>query len=193
MGVTSVSTAETVPEREGGRVVGGEFLMMIVMERSTAIERQKLKRVHVGKVIAAVNFSGLKHAHEEPGPEEEEMIEEEDHRNEEANTESESLHGVSILGGKSERDIVLVMKFVPDTVDRLVMQSAVSPVVPAILHQQSAEELRQEVPHRGHRVIVIRQVNMDRLQHIVHENRKWEIDGDLGPSDFLDANPLLGQ
>lgn len=193
LSITSVCAADLVPEGECGRIIGGKLLVMIVMEGSTAIEGEELKRIQIGKVITAVNFSGLEHSDEQPGPEEEEMVEEEDHGNEESNAEHESLNGMGKLSGESKRNIILVVKLVPDAVDSLVVKGSVSPIVPAVLHQKSAEEFGEQIPNRWHGFIVVRQVNMNRLEHIIHQNGERKIDRNLGPSDFLNANPLFSK
>lgn len=62
-----------------------------------------------------------------------------------AEAEDEDLDGVSVLGGKSKGGRELVVKLVDVLVQPLVVQDAVSDVVPCVLHHEEHGKLREDL------------------------------------------------
>lgn len=189
---TSLGVQAVIPPAEAGRVVTDELLMMQVVMVGAGPDGQEVAQAP-GEVIAAVGVDGLEETQDDPDVHGQEVqltseLEQDHGRADDAYSEKHGLNGRSVLRGETEGSRVGVMHLVDVLVQRAVVQGAVEPVVPSILHDEEHGNLQRHLPDGGEGHAVLQaEVSRDGVE----EPDLWQLGGEVADEDDGGALPLL--
>lgn len=189
---TSLSIEDVVPPSEARGVVANELLVVKIVVVGTGPEWEELAQAP-GEVVAAVGVDSLEEAEEDPGVhrQEVEVVGEGDPNNRAAdNTETEKHHldRGGVLSGETEGGAVGVVHLVDGPVEGSVVQRAVEPVVPGVLHDEKDADLHGHLPEgRKGNAILKTKVDSDGME----EPDLGELDGAVLEEDEGGAFPLF--
>lgn len=188
----SLSVQEVVPPAEARRVVANELLVVHVVMVGTSPDGEEVAQAP-GEVVATVGVDGLEETQDDPNVHGDEVeiasdLKEENGRANNTNTEKHGLNGRGVLSSETERSRVGVVHLVNGLVERTVVQAAVKPVVPGILHDEEDGDLDGHLGQRGERnTIVHAEVSSNRVE----EPDLRKLSGEMADEDNGSAIPLL--
>lgn len=191
---TSLGVQAEVPPAEAGGVVANELLVVKVVVLGAGPEGEEVAQAP-GEVVAAVGVDGLEESQDDPDVHGEEVelasdLEEDDGAAHDTNAEEGGFDGGGVLSGETEGGGVGVVHLVDSLVERAVVQGAVEPVVPGILHDKADGDLEGHLPggREGH-VVVHAEVGGDGVE----EPDLGKLGGEVADEDDGGAVPLLLQ
>jgi hypothetical protein len=189
---TGLGVQAVVPPGEAGSVVANELLVVQIVVVGAGPDGQEVAQTP-GEVVAAVGVDGLEETEDNPdvhGDKVELTSDGEDDKRASNDTDSEEggLDGRSVLSGQTERSRVGVVHLVDSLVQRTVVQSAVEPVMPSILHDEADGDLESHLPggREGHTVI-----QTEVGSNGVEEPDLRKFGGEVADKDDGGAIPLL--
>jgi len=118
---------------------------MEIMELGSSIEGYEMQYIKVWHIITTVNIYCLKQPDSHPGPQNDEVVGQQEDSNEETCTQNQSLQRMSILSSHAKWGLEVMMYFVYVLVDALVMQSLVGKVMPCVLYNSTAKAAQSKL------------------------------------------------
>lgn len=181
-----------VPPPEARGVVADELLVVDVVVLGAGPEGQEVPQAP-GEVVAAVGVDGLEEAGGDPdvhGDEVEVAGDEAPQRGgpDGAHAEDHDLDGGGVLGGEAEGRRVVVVQLVDVLVEGPVVEGAVGPVVPGVLHDEEDADLEDDLAERGEVGAVVHAAEGG---DGVEEPDLRELDGEVAEEDDGRAARLL--
>lgn len=186
--VLTVGPQQLVPPGERGGVVPDEVHVVEVMETGTGVEWDQVERVP-RDVITAVDIDGLQQAKRHPGPQEEDVVTEDQDSDEETSTQDDGLSRMSVLCLHAKGGRELMVDFVDVFINPAMMQQAMQKIVPGVFNNGTAEALSQDEGPARHGVPVIRDV--EKLSEIVGSTDQRQLDEEMIEQKHLETFPLF--
>lgn len=146
-----------------------------------------------GEVITRVGVDGLEQTQDDPQVHGDEVqvardADPDDGAADDAEAQEHDLDWGGVLSSQAEGGAVRVVQLVDRLVQRAVVQSAVEPVVPGILHDEEGEDLVGHLPPRREREAVLQ---AEEGGDGVEEPDLRQLDGAVADEDKESAVPLL--
>lgn len=167
--LASLSVQKVVPPAEAGGIVANELFVVRVVVVGSSPDGQEVSQAP-GEVIARVGVDGLEETQNDPHVhgDQVEVASQRDPENRatnSSNSEQHDLYRGSVLSSQTEGSRIRVVQLVDVLVQWAVVQSAMEPVVPSILHNEEDGDLVGHLEQRreGH-AIVHTKVSGDRVE-----------------------------
>lgn len=189
---TSLGVEHVVPPAEARGVVANELLVVHVVVVGAGPDGEEVAQAP-GEVEAAVGVDSLEEAEDDPDVHGQEVqvtgdAEVGNGRSDDTDAEEHGLNGRGILGSEAEGSRVGVVHLVDGLVQGAVVQSAMEPVVPGVLHDEEDGDLV------GH-LVDGREGDAVLDAHVggngVEEPNLGELGGEVTDEDNSGAIPLL--
>lgn len=148
--LTSLGVEAVVPPPEARGIVSNEALVVQVVVVGASPEGQDMPQAP-GEVVAAVSINGLEEAEDDPQVHGHQVQlardrDPDDRRSDNTEAEKHDFDRGSVLGSEAKRRAVRVVQLVDVLVKGTVVQRAVEPVVPGVLHDKEYGDLHRHLP-----------------------------------------------
>lgn len=190
--LASLSVQAVVPPAEAGGVVANKLLVVHVMVLRASPEGKEVAQTP-REIVARVRIDSLEQTEDDPHVHSKQVQVSSDRHPQDGtangtNSQQHNLDRRSILGSKTEGRRVGVVQLVDVLVERAIVQRAVEPVVPSILHHEESSDLvsHLEQGREGHTV-----VHAEKDGDRVEKPDLWQLNGDMADKDEGSAVKLL--
>lgn len=160
----------------------------------TSPERQDVSQAP-GEIVATVGIDSLEETANNPHVHGEEVQipsqgNPEDRRADSSESEEHDFEGRGVLSSQTERCRVCMVQLVDVLVQRAVVQGAVEPIVPGVLHNEEDGNVHGHLPERGEGHAV---VHAEVSRNGVEKPNLGQLDGEVAQEDQAGALPLFLQ
>lgn len=189
---TGLGVQAVVPPGEARGVVANELLVVKIVVVGAGPDGQEVAETP-GEVVAAVGVDGLEKTEDNPGVHGDKVEltsngEDDKRASNDTDAEESGFDGRSVLSSETERSRVGVVHLVDSLVQRTVVQSAVEPVMPSILHDEADGDLESHLPDGRERHTVVK---TEVSSNGVEEPDLRKLGGEVADEDNGGAIPLL--
>lgn len=157
--LTGLSVQKVVPPAEAGSVVANELLVVRVVVVGSGPDGQEVPQAP-GEVVARVGVNGLEKTQNNPHVHGDQVKvasqgDPENRTTNSSNGKQHNLDGGGVFRSEAERRRVRVVQLVDVLVEWAVVQGAVEPVVPGVLHDEENSDLVGHLEPRRERYSVV--------------------------------------